>query len=309
MKTRSLTFVPRAGPLLLALCACGLAMPVLAATSEPTAVRAEVAKSLKVDIAGGRWAFTGRGVTLMEAAREIAAKAPIDIRIQDPALETTKLGIEFKAPNAKEAMAQVLHGYNYSQFDDPKTGRQVYLVSSLATEVKPVPAERQAIAAAAPPAAQVSGATSSGSRGVRSIDEFRPVQPATVKSREQTQAEIEADYKREREEKLARAIDALKSKDASATVQQQALAELASSGDPRAPAALKDAWAQVQGIPAAGPQVAQSVWRNAAQQQFANNEANALLLSLASSQNPAVREVALAGKADMERFRAVQNKP
>lgn len=283
------------------------AMPVIAASPEPKAARAteSAASALKLEVVGGRWNFVGRNVTLKDAAREIAAKAPVEIRIQDAALEATKLGLAFEGADGKEAMAFVLRSYNYSQFDDPKTGRRIYLVTSLAAEVRPAPETRVAVAAVAPPPAAV---TAGGSvRVAKSLDEFRPVEPPRIKSREQNQAEIEAEFKRAREEKLVRAMDALRSKDVSATVQQQALADLATSGDPRATAVLKDAWTQVQGHPTVSSQVARSVWQHAAQLQFANNDANALLLSLASSQNSAVREVAQAGKVDMERYRAAQN--
>jgi hypothetical protein len=276
-----------------------------AAAPEPAVARPEV-RALKLEVTGGRWSFVGRGVTLKEAAAEIAAKSPIDIRIQDAALESVKLGMAFNADNAKDAMALVLKDFNFATLDDNKTGRRVYLVTSLAKEAKPVAPPPSNVAAAAP-AAQPAGNTRTAR--ARSLEELRPVQPAQVRSREQSQAEIEADYRREREEKLARAIDALKAKDASGAVQQQALAELASSNDPRATAALKDAWTQVQNNPTVNAQVAQSVWRNAAQQQFANNDANALLLSMASSTSPAVQDVARAAKADMERYKAAQNKP
>jgi hypothetical protein len=282
-------------------------MPVIAANPEPRAVRATDASTLTFDVVGGRWNFVGRNVTLKEAAREIAAKAPVEIRIQDPELEATKLGIAFEGADGKQAMAFVLHSYNYSQFDDAKTGRSVYLVTSLATEVKPTPEARTAMAVVTPKQA---AAVSTGSgRVAKSIDEFRTVEPPRFKSREQSQEGIEAEYRRAREETLLRAVDALKSKDVNSSVQQQALADLAASGDPRATAVLMDAWTKVQGQSAASPYVARSVWQNAAQLQFANNEANALLLSLASSQNSAVRDIAQAGKVDMERYRAAQNKP
>ena len=285
-----------------------IVMPAIAASPEPQGVRAteaSTASALKLELVGGRWNFVGRNVTLKDAAREIAAKAPVEIRLQDASLGATKLGLAFQGADGKEAMAIVLRNYNYSQFDDAKTGRRIYLVTSLATEVKPAPETRTAVAAVAPQQGAV--AASGSGRVAKSIDEFRMVEPPRIKSREQNQAEIEAEFKRAREEKLLRAMDALRSKEVNAAVQQQALADLATSGDPRATAVLKDAWAQVQGQPAVSPHVARSVWQHAAQLQFANSDANALLLSLATSQNAAVKDVARAGKVDMERYRAAQN--
>jgi hypothetical protein len=279
--------------------------PALAATAEPTAKRSEVATDLRLDVVGGRWNFSGRNVSLKDVAALIGSKAPMEIRIQDASLESAKLGMAFDGMEAKQAIAYVLSRFNYSEFDDARTGKRVYLVTSLTKEVKPVPEARTNIAAVQPKAvaATSGGATST----IKSIDDFRAVEPPRIRSRDtQTQAEIDAEYKREREEKLLRAMDALKSRDANAAVQVQALADLATSNDARATGVLKDAWAQVQGRPDAAPQVARSVWQHAAQMQFADAEANALLMSMASSNNPGVREVAQAGKVDMERYRAAQ---
>jgi len=294
-----------AGMALLVLAAAG-AMPAVAAAPEPAAKRSDAVTDLRFDVVGGRWNFTGRNAALKEVAAVLAAKAPVEIRIQDPELEATKLGIAFEGADMKQGMAFVLSAFNYSEFDDPKSGKRVYLVTSLTREVKPAPEARTTVAAVQPKAVAATASNGSG-KVVTSIDEFRKVAPATIKSREQTQAEIDAEYKREREEKLVRAMDALKSKDVNGTVQMQALADLSASGDPRATAVLKEAWAQTQGMPNAAPQVARSAWQHAAQLQFANADANALLLSMTSSNIPAVREVAQAGKVDMERYRAAQN--
>lgn len=281
------------------------AMPAIAANAEPKAATRTEVTALSFDVVNGRWNFTGRNVMLKDAVRELAAKAPVDIRIQDVALETSKLGIAFKDADPKQGMAFVLGGFNYSEFDDPKTGRRVYLVTSLATEVKPTPEARTVVATAAPKQATTPSPATSG-KVAKSLNEFRAVEPAQIKSREQSQAEIDADYKREHEEKLLRAVDALRSKDATGPVQVQALADVSASTDPRATAVLKEAWTQVQGMPNVAPQVARSAWQHAAQMQFANADANALLVSMTSSTIPGVRDVAQAATLDMERYRAAQ---
>ena len=282
-------------------------MPAVAANPEPKAVTRTEAATLSFNVVGGHWNFAGRNVTLKDAAREITAKAPVDIRIQDATLETVKLGVAFEGADAKQGMAFVLRDFNYSQFDDPKTGRRVYLVTSLATEVKPTPEAHTTVAAAAPKPAMTTSA--SPSKVVKSLDEFRPIEPARITSRGQSQAEIDADFKRESEEKLLRAIDALKSPEVDGTAQAQALVELSASGDPRATEVLKEVWTQVQGMPIVAAQVARSTWQLAWQMQFANADANALLVSMSSSTDPVVREMAQAGAQDMQRYRAAQNRP
>jgi hypothetical protein len=286
--------------------ATAVALPATAAAPEPNAKRSEATADLRFDVVGGRWNFTGRHAALKDVAAALAAKAPVEVRIQDPELEVAKVGVAFQGADLKQGMAFVLGAFNYSEFDDPKSGKRVYLVTSLTREVKPAPETRTVVATVQPKAVAATSSNGSG-KGVTSIDEFRKVAPATITSREQSQAEIEAEYKREREEKLLRAMDALKSKDVNGTVQMQALADLSASGDPRATAVLKEAWTQTQGMPNAAPQVARSAWQHAAQLQFANGDANALLLSMTASNIPAVREVAQAGKVDMERYRAAQN--
>ena len=269
--------------------------------SEPT--------TLKLDVTGGRWAFSSRGATFRDVAKAIESKAPVDIRIQDPALESIPMGMAFDAPDTQQAMRQVLGNFNYSEFVDPKSGRRVYLVTSMASETRrPAPEARStAVASAAsPPAAAESARTSRA----ESIDDFRKVAPARILSREQPQEEIDREVQRERDQKLLRAVDALANSNTPSTVQRDALADLARSGDPRATPALSAAWSQVAGLPGdAAPQVARSVWQHAAQLQFADAEANALLLSLGTSANARVREVAQAARRDMERYRAAQDVP
>src|SRR4051812_13029730 len=117
MRTNTPAMTRRLVALAIAFSFGGIAAAVVAATPEPTATRAEAeVKALSLDVTGGRWSFIGRGVTIKEAATAIAAKAPVDIRIQDPSLEAVKIGIAFQSLGSKEAIAQVLHGFNYAQF-------------------------------------------------------------------------------------------------------------------------------------------------------------------------------------------------
>jgi len=262
---------------------------------------------VRLDVTGGRWSFHGGGTPFTEVAKLVEAKVPVEIRIQDATLGAVTMNIGFEAQDTDKAMQLLLGGFNYSKFADPKSGRNVYLVTSLTSETKR-PAAEMARAAAAPVAAPSAAVGGTQSSRPEHIEDFRKVAPARILSREQPQEEIDRDVQRERDEKLMRAVDALASADTTSVVQRDAMADLARSGDSRATPALRAAMSQVAGLPGdAAPQVARSVWQHAAQLQFADADANALLLSLGSSANARVREVGQAARRDMDRYRAAQN--
>jgi hypothetical protein len=258
-----------------------------------------------VEATGGRMTVRSNGVPLATLKAAIEQKTGIVIRVGQPSLGQTPVVVNTVDSVPDKAMRDVLSAFNYSQYSDPKTGKSIYLVTSLASDVVAAPTPEPprsipvvtGIAAAEPHPTVVTA---------RTLDDVRVIRPAAV-SLNKSQAEIDADYKREREERVSRALDVLRGQDMTAELQRQALNDLVGIDDPRATAMLGEALrAPVPDARKAAvyEYVARAVYDHAAKLNFESGAANQLLSQLAVSGNPAMKQIGETGMREMQANRS-----
>jgi hypothetical protein len=239
------------------------------------------------------------------------------------------------------ALDYMLRDFNFVQFVDTRSGRSVYLVTSLADPnaprtavraqtpaVAPAPAMTQAIAAPetgkaaidesvnpaksrpAAPGRAIAEAGAPRPTQPRSLDELTPIAPAAWEAYGD-QATADAEMARVRQQTLDRANAVLGNPAYGPELQRQALNDIAGIGDPRSVQTLQSLIndSRVADSPAAAETVAQAAWRYAAQQQFTNAQANQLLQSMANSTQPQIRSVGEAAVRDSQNYLARNPKP
>jgi hypothetical protein len=228
------------------------------------------------------------------------------------------------------------------QFTDTRTGRAVYLVTSLADPDARAPARPVAPAAApvlppvakavvapqpeqvatneslkgknvgpvAPSRAVVTAGASAASTQPRSLDELQPITPATYDAYAD-QSIIDAETARVRQATVDRANSVLSNPASGPELQRQALNELVGIGDPSALATLRQLISdnRVLDSSMAADVVGQAAWRYAAQQQFSNADANRLLQTMANSTQPQIQAIGQAAVRDSQIYLAKNPKP
>lgn len=276
------------------------------------------------------------GVPLANLKSEVEAVMPVEIRIAGPEVANHPVTANVSSEGVAQALDQMLRDFNFVQFVDSRSGRAVYLVTSLAdpnaprtappvvasspartepasASVQVAKADSDTIAAGktAPvgPAGRAVAMSSGSSKDPRSLDELKPITPATYDAYAE-QSIIDAETARVRQERLDRATSVLGNPAMNPELQRQALNELASIGDPKSTQMLERLINdnRVLDSPVAAEVVAQTAWRYAAQQQFANADANRLLQTMAQSTQPQMRYVGEAALRDSQQYLA-KNKP
>lgn len=303
-----------------------LAAPAFAATS--------------IELAPNGRATIRSDETRLEDLKRQLEQSPlkVELRIAAPDLLDYRVTARVTDRSPEEAVQRILAAFNYTMFEDPTSGRQVYLITSLgnpnapvvvrkpdSAEVRAAQAGPLASGAATNPAGTVakSGAFPEG-RGptrvpppqmapkaaaqaasdVRSLDDVRPVDPVAIPEPYAPQDTIDAEVNRRNAELAARAREVLASGSYSPTVQQQALNELITVDQAAALSFLQRAIddSRVADNPTTAAAVAQAAWRLAAQQQFANADTNRLLQSLANSTHPQFQSVGQAALRDQTAY-------
>jgi hypothetical protein len=261
-------------------------------------------------------------VPLADLKAELESVAAVDIRIASTEVAQHPVSASLAGEGIVKALEHMLRDFNFVQFTDTRSGRSVYLVTSLAdpraarTAALPEPGVAPALlAATAPGAANAASdqrlstpramASASGSTPPRSLDQVNPIAPPTFDAYAD-QRIVEREMARVREDTLARAHSVLGNPANGPELQRQALNELVGLGDPRSLPTLMQLVNdnRVLDVPQAAEAVAQAAWRYAAQQQFANADANRLLQTIADSAQPQLRAVGEAALLDAQNFLA-----
>lgn len=269
-------------------------------------------------------------VPLADLKRELEAVAPVDIRIATAEIGQHPVSANIAGEPVTQALNDVLRDFNFAQFTDPRSGREVYLVTSLAdpnalkaarapapvAAVAPAGTGTGAAAAAGSAATQANAgkggaATAARAATPRSLDEVRPVAPPKFDAYAD-QSIINSEMARVRQETLDRANSVLGNNSAyGPEVQRQALNEVVGLGDPRSLGVLQRLVSDptLANDPKAAEVVAQAVWQYAAQQQFGNADANRLLQTMADSAQPQIRSIGEAAVRDSRNYLAKNPKP